>query len=1267
MTRQFEEEHGRRITAKTKGGVFQIRKYEIVVTHLGPRDSQLTLLIQQLRHLGSDGEATFGHPQSIEEKEGIEKFLNELKDYRQKQSTNSALAPYPDDYSRETSEENIASSDCYNDGKRSQIEFATQAPIQRSGFTGAHHFQNGTKSLELRSSSHEPIESISQPVSLSAQREVQIEDVQNPAVHGKAINTITRPEDLLALLHKTAVKCFPVAKDSSLNIVRRQDLPNSNVGESSGRPEDPVNVDKVRLHDVNSIASIHSVVNVTGRHDKVDMQTKTHASGIGLKPSSQPLSETYNITATLDNDLLPQQQEGRLATVETPREKHDRKVLPDPSASEVQKGDIRPGGQRRKEMISRREVIISKGQQELLDHDDSWLPAAPGHRAPAANLPINVLQSLNAIAEQGATAKENYISCGNAINSESEDPSSRSNEGEDGSSDADLESSHQVTEWDPSQSPLRAAQLPPDSSMDGPPRQQKHSEELTSHSIDLLPRPHRNASQYSNLQHPSSPSLRDHHTTSVEPATRSPSHSFIRDTSKVGQMSEDPKLGDRAFELRDVSSAYVNGTSNEVEMLDAEHDHSGREQFSDSDLETTMPNALNSHHDHRDPPLPSTALQPTGETLQVERTPLIAKEVADGNEISEIYASGRTVPRDARQGLEFSEYISKASSALLTARTPSVMPGSSGPQKANEVPMGNARNSIVGSRARNPKDVIMPRTGFDEGESDFDHPIRKDDTRRDNKRAAPESTSLSPNVTKRRYKRRICEELDLGKTQIPEHDPSILVKQQRRDFYASLRSKREQESKRNETRKESQQGSRSVPCGSPALLITMIPPEPLNIFQLFRSTYPEYSGDLNHFTAIGIKIGRLLKEGRMEHKSLWDDYIVRHWVDYRRYTARCADSAEDPKPYEQYYRDDVEDPCYTKRVVTPASLDQIQSLRDLYFGNRMVASSAPDGRSGSGKDLALAGLPEQSNQSNPKRLFPGRPMSEFVDLTQGDNVGISTHVASSPLKELPKNVSSRSLPWNTVQQEFSTPSPPRPSLSASVENDPAYATSSRASRSTKTRPAAYRSSPTHAPGPAAIPAVTTSEQVPIQKRSSETTPKSTLAQSISAAQSRKPQSPTSSLVSAWLANNSTPTHPTHHFQPRVNNEPKQPTKIQNPSEESKSTIKHIKKTDDQGSQNAYPPHSAKVAAYSIEPKAWFHDPDAPFKSFRRAWNSIIPGNGNSFVEEPETYGLKKEKGKQRATKSDLGEGPSWTAGLEVDRNGVVLAERKQIDVLNWQL
>ena len=90
----------------------------------------------------------------------------------------------------------------------------------------------------------------------------------------------------------------------------------------------------------------------------------------------------------------------------------------------------------------------------------------------------------------------------------------------------------------------------------------------------------------------------------------------------------------------------------------------------------------------------------------------------------------------------------------------------------------------------------------------------------------------------------------------------------------------------------------------------------------FKSAYPEYSGSKEDFLGMCKKIEQLYRSDRMEHKSLWDDFIIRYQMDYPQYLERCVKNFEDPKAYERFYRDEIDEPKFNSRVLLPSTLDR---------------------------------------------------------------------------------------------------------------------------------------------------------------------------------------------------------------------------------------------------------------------------------------------------------------------------------------------------------
>lgn len=101
------------------------------------------------------------------------------------------------------------------------------------------------------------------------------------------------------------------------------------------------------------------------------------------------------------------------------------------------------------------------------------------------------------------------------------------------------------------------------------------------------------------------------------------------------------------------------------------------------------------------------------------------------------------------------------------------------------------------------------------------------------------------------------------------------------------------------------------------------PTNEMSLFDQFKTAYPEYPGTLPQFAKICDKIKSLVEASRMEHPALWDDFIIRHKTDYPAYTHQLIEDALDPVAYEVFYRNYIEEPKYTKRIVTPKKLQEL--------------------------------------------------------------------------------------------------------------------------------------------------------------------------------------------------------------------------------------------------------------------------------------------------------------------------------------------------------
>ncbi|KAF2651519.1 hypothetical protein K491DRAFT_781818 [Lophiostoma macrostomum CBS 122681] len=90
---------------------------------------------------------------------------------------------------------------------------------------------------------------------------------------------------------------------------------------------------------------------------------------------------------------------------------------------------------------------------------------------------------------------------------------------------------------------------------------------------------------------------------------------------------------------------------------------------------------------------------------------------------------------------------------------------------------------------------------------------------------------------------------------------------------------------------------------------------PIRIFDQFRTMYPEYTGDEQHFTNLCRQMYHLEQEDRMLPKSQWDDFVIRNRTDYTDYVMRCLDISVEHSPYLRFYKDHISDRIFDKGVL----------------------------------------------------------------------------------------------------------------------------------------------------------------------------------------------------------------------------------------------------------------------------------------------------------------------------------------------------------------
>lgn len=186
-----------------------------------------------------------------------------------------------------------------------------------------------------------------------------------------------------------------------------------------------------------------------------------------------------------------------------------------------------------------------------------------------------------------------------------------------------------------------------------------------------------------------------------------------------------------------------------------------------------------------------------------------------------------------------------------------------------------------------------------------------------------------------------------------------------------------------------------------------------SIFDQFKAAYPVYNGDLKHFVAVCKKIETLSKANGMLHQFLWDDYIVRHKMEYAEHLRQCVEDAEDAMTYQEFYRRKVPVPKYCKTIITMENLDLVlcsKEVKSIVLVQRNLNKSDSEA-----KLPRTPGLVQDTStvmeelSARPKRPSERR---ETIDLTlddQDDVIKVSDEMSKTPpMASIPQQ--GRSIP-----------------------------------------------------------------------------------------------------------------------------------------------------------------------------------------------------------------------------------------------------------------
>ncbi|KAI9797076.1 MAG: hypothetical protein M1833_005681 [Piccolia ochrophora] len=391
--------------------------------------------------------------------------------------------------------------------------------------------------------------------------------------------------------------------------------------------------------------------------------------------------------------------------------------------------------------------------------------------------------------------------------------------------------------------------------------------------------------------------------------------------------------------------------------------------------------------------------------------------------------------------------------------------------------------------------------------------------------------------------------------------------------------------------------------------------QPNNIYNDFRCAYPTYPGTLAEFMVSCAYIRGLQLENRMEHKSLWDDFVFRHITDYKTWSEDRESGKASYVPYEEYYRDHVDGPACQRYILKPQNLEEVLKLDTAIVGETHSATSKKSDSVPHGS--LRSPLPQNSRAPGPSkadsspasqaqsRSSPLLRLGKVPDWLEPGGLREVTESVELGLMESHRSLRSLASTDTPLETRKAMAPPPihevgkgQESARQMTEDEITSRRSSIASKaahltSSKAPTAVAHTTPT--PNPrrtflglppkldASSPATTPSLRAlspPLLKRLSRTpTPTSNPARSGATTPSNNPRT----TVINWLSETTSGPPST--------------------------------------SRPAPPPLAPVVPKENVSPKSWWRDKQAPFKQWSREYASLKSVQGTMGDVDAETGGL----------------------------------------------
>ncbi|RAO69095.1 uncharacterized protein BHQ10_005107 [Talaromyces amestolkiae] len=542
--------------------------------------------------------------------------------------------------------------------------------------------------------------------------------------------------------------------------------------------------------------------------------------------------------------------------------------------------------------LRRRDVVIPAEQEELLERKDCWIPPDIGQPYPQGHVPPTLLREWNTkMTRLFANARKSHASSQKAEPSreqEDEQPSSSKSIPDESESESEAE-----VPWSPSPPrDLPKSVAPPDS-----PTRQDHDRELA----DITEK------DINGIADPMD---------GVDLETQTPLSG-----SQVDQSNESTHRADISV---DDNQGHNSNLSLEprstVQSPSVASQNEAVEPSDDSDMETAIPQALlvrsqdiASQIEFSEPPAPSSSIAnsaPAGQ-VQILDTPAAVLRRAAAKRAENALTHSQDWPAQQSSSESNKSSLQPMASSLHNTE------GSSGQEHQSQdaqrplvgdsqITNGDLQGSSLSShqdsqrlleyipessfRSPGPHTQVRSQHHEHKERAEIDpSPSKTMENRNDLKRKAAEPvdqvTEESPSKRARKLPNRTIDASNIQNTVDVYHDTS----NQGIHEYVSLNK------------------------------------DALRVYDMFKRSYPRYAGNFDHFQVLCFDLESLHRRGLLERPLFWDDFIMRHWVDYGTHVQKCISSGEDYESYEDFFCRHFTRPFCRKRNLTPRTLNIVVS------------------------------------------------------------------------------------------------------------------------------------------------------------------------------------------------------------------------------------------------------------------------------------------------------------------------------------------------------